>query len=359
MAARAAYPSLLKPVLSHVYRELFGAHRNILVHDPDELRAAAGPALDAGLEWLVTEFVPGPETSLEGAVTVRLADGSLALAYTRCKLRQHPPYFGAGSVLETVPAPEVTAMALTTARHRGLRRHLQPGGQAARGDGRARPDGDQRPHPAEHRPRGGRAASIRPGASTQRSRASRSSRSANSATACAWSSPASRCGPRSHTCGRETCRCASSCSSYRGVRNVSGLSLSDPGPLAAFARDLGSGAVRSIGRRFRRSSQDEAERPIEAPAEQVRLEDDCPRVGCAPPSSAGTTAPWGPRGGGPCWPSGFAAGGVGQPGTGVSPLRHAARACGRRRRGAGSVLATAGRASRRRASASPTRSRCG
>ena len=88
------------------------AHRNILVHDPDELRAAAGPALDAGLEWLVTEFVPGPETNLEGAVTVRLADGSLALAYTRCKLRQHPPYFGAGSVLETVPAPEVMAMTL-------------------------------------------------------------------------------------------------------------------------------------------------------------------------------------------------------------------------------------------------------
>ena len=38
VAARAAYPSLLKPVLSHVYRDLFGTRRNILVHDPDELR---------------------------------------------------------------------------------------------------------------------------------------------------------------------------------------------------------------------------------------------------------------------------------------------------------------------------------
>jgi D-aspartate ligase len=111
VAASAAYPSLLKPVLAHRYRALFGDRRNILVNNPEELKAAAIPALDAGLEWLVTEFIPGPETNLFGAVTIRLEDGSLALAYTRRKLRQHPPYFGAGSVLETVPAPGAMEMA--------------------------------------------------------------------------------------------------------------------------------------------------------------------------------------------------------------------------------------------------------
>jgi predicted ATP-grasp superfamily ATP-dependent carboligase len=111
VAASAAYPSLLKPTLSHRYRDLFGHHRNILVHGPDELRSAATPALDAGLEWLVTELIPGPETNLFGAVTIRGEDGSFALAYTRRKLRQHPPYYGAGSVLETVPAPGALAMA--------------------------------------------------------------------------------------------------------------------------------------------------------------------------------------------------------------------------------------------------------
>jgi D-aspartate ligase len=110
VAERAVYPSLLKPVLSHKYRELFGPHRNILVHNADELRAAATPALDAGLDWLVTELIPGPETNLFGAVTIRREDGSLALAYTRRKLRQHPPYFGAGSVLEAVPAPGAMEM---------------------------------------------------------------------------------------------------------------------------------------------------------------------------------------------------------------------------------------------------------
>ena len=111
VAAGAAYPSLLKPTLSHRYRELFGHHRNILVHNPEELRAAAAPALEAGLEWLVTELIPGEETNLFGAVTIRLEDGSYPLAYTRRKLRQHPPYFGAGSVLETVPAPGAMEMA--------------------------------------------------------------------------------------------------------------------------------------------------------------------------------------------------------------------------------------------------------
>ena len=38
--------------------------------------------------------------------------------------------------------------------------------------------------------------------------------------------------------------------SYGSVRNVSGLSLTDPGPLAAFARDRGSSAARSIARRL-------------------------------------------------------------------------------------------------------------
>jgi len=35
----------------------------------------------------------------------------LSLGYTRRKLRQYPPYFGAGSVMEAVPSPDVMAMA--------------------------------------------------------------------------------------------------------------------------------------------------------------------------------------------------------------------------------------------------------
>lgn len=111
VAAATPFPCLVKPVLSHRFRGLMGDRRVRVVRDAAELDAEAGPALDAGLELLVSEHVPGPETNLEGAVTIRLADGSLALAYSRCKLRQHPPYFGAGSVLASIDSPEVLAYA--------------------------------------------------------------------------------------------------------------------------------------------------------------------------------------------------------------------------------------------------------
>jgi predicted ATP-grasp superfamily ATP-dependent carboligase len=111
VAARTTYPCLLKAALSHRYRSVLGDRRVRLVADADELMAAAGEAIDAGLQVLVGEHVPGPETSLEGAVTLRREDGSLALAYTRRKLRQHPPYYGAGAVMEAYPSPEVVAFA--------------------------------------------------------------------------------------------------------------------------------------------------------------------------------------------------------------------------------------------------------
>jgi D-aspartate ligase len=258
VAARAAYPSLLKPVHSHVYRELFGAHRNILVHDPDQLRAAAGPALDAGLDWLVTEYVPGPETSLEGAVTVRLADGSVALSYTRCKLRQHPPYFGAGSVLETVPAPEVTAMALKlldTAGFVGIssleaKRHEVTGEHVLMEINVRIPQNIGL----------GEAAGVDPSWRIYATLAGiplDTQREQRDGVRVIVPSLEVRAAVAYVREGTLTLR--GLLGSYRSVRNVSGLSLSDPGPLAAFARELGSGVVRSIGRKFRRSSEDEGE----------------------------------------------------------------------------------------------------
>jgi D-aspartate ligase len=251
VAERAAYPSLLKPVLSHVYRELFGTRRNILVHNADELRKEAGPALDAGLDWLVTEFVPGPETSLHGAVILRREDGSLALSYTRCKLRQHPPYFGAGSVLETVPAPAVTAItrkltdaagfvgicSLEAKEHEATGEHVLMEinvripqniglGEAAGVDPSWRIYATLAGIPLHPQPeqRDGRRVIV----------------------------PSLESRAALEYMREGTLSFRGLLQSYRGVRNVSGLSLSDPGPLLSFVGGLGASALRS--RRKARSS---------------------------------------------------------------------------------------------------------
>ena len=103
---RASYPCVVKPALSHVWRRLFGEHRVLFARGPEDLARLAAPGLEAGLELLVSEYVPGPEANLENAVLVREADGSFPLAYGLRRLRQYPPGFGASALTESAEAPE-------------------------------------------------------------------------------------------------------------------------------------------------------------------------------------------------------------------------------------------------------------
>jgi predicted ATP-grasp superfamily ATP-dependent carboligase len=106
----ASYPCVVKPALSHVWRRLFGEHRVLLARDRDELARLAAPGLEAGLELLVSEYVPGPEANLENAVILRRSDGSQAISFGIRKLRQYPPGFGAGSLHVTADLPETMAL---------------------------------------------------------------------------------------------------------------------------------------------------------------------------------------------------------------------------------------------------------
>lgn len=101
----ATYPSLLKPALSHEWRQLFGEERVFLIDSPEALAERARPALAAGLELMLSEHVGGPETSLEAHICVRMADGSYPVEYTRRKVRQYPPDFGTGATLMSDDAP--------------------------------------------------------------------------------------------------------------------------------------------------------------------------------------------------------------------------------------------------------------
>ena len=243
LAPRIGYPCMVKPVLSHEYRRLIGDRRVFLATDAAALREAARPALDAGLEMLVAEYVPGPETALLGAVTVRRADGSETLAYTRRKLRQYPP-FGADSILESVPAPEVLAIArrlLDAAGFVGVssleaKRHADTGEpvlmeinvRIPQNIGLGEACGVDAPW---------RIYATLAGLALDAQAPQRDGRKTIVA------SLEARAVPTYVARGELSPRAA--LSSWRGVRNVSGLSVREPAPLAAFVADQLSAGARN------------------------------------------------------------------------------------------------------------------
>ena len=118
-AGDVPFPCIVKPSQSHLGR-LAGNHRTALASSEAELRAKVGAAIEAGLQMLITEWVPGAEENLEGAVTLRTADGDYALAYGRRKVRQHPVDFGVGSLLRSATVPETMRLAKRLVEHTGF-----------------------------------------------------------------------------------------------------------------------------------------------------------------------------------------------------------------------------------------------
>ncbi len=111
VAAEAPYPSIMKPCLSHEWRALFGDDRVILADSAGQLVSASTPALDAGLDLLVSEYIPGGDSDVEEAILVRAPDGSYPVAFGCQKIRQHPTGFGAASLCRSAPVPESMALA--------------------------------------------------------------------------------------------------------------------------------------------------------------------------------------------------------------------------------------------------------
>jgi D-aspartate ligase len=113
VVSEATFPCLIKPVHSHRWRSVFGERRVIVVDDPEELAREAIPALDADLELLVSEHIPGPDDHLDAAYTIRGVDGTYTLICGRQKVRMHPPGYGAAAIVESVDAAETVALSKT------------------------------------------------------------------------------------------------------------------------------------------------------------------------------------------------------------------------------------------------------
>jgi predicted ATP-grasp superfamily ATP-dependent carboligase len=109
--AEAPYPAILKPVLSHAWRAVFGDERVMLVDGPEAARRAGHRALEAGLAMVMSEFVPGGDDCVEEALMVRSPEGDYPVHFGCRKIRQYPVGFGAASLCEAAELPESLTLA--------------------------------------------------------------------------------------------------------------------------------------------------------------------------------------------------------------------------------------------------------
>ncbi len=107
----APWPCVVKPVLSHEWRDRYGQERAFLVADADQAAALLERPLEDGFAMLLMQYVPGGDEYLEEATVVRLADGSYPVRWGCRKLRQYPPGFGATTVAESALVPEAMEIA--------------------------------------------------------------------------------------------------------------------------------------------------------------------------------------------------------------------------------------------------------
>ena len=119
---RIGFPCALKPRHIHEFARHF-RRKVFVVEDAATLRAAVAATSAHGLEMIVTEIIPGPESSYCSMFTYLDEDSQPLFLYTKRKLRQYPPGFGVGCYHVTHWDPAVAEMGLRLlqpARFRGL-----------------------------------------------------------------------------------------------------------------------------------------------------------------------------------------------------------------------------------------------
>jgi predicted ATP-grasp superfamily ATP-dependent carboligase len=106
-AQRADYPCLVKPTESHRYYERFGRKMSV-VKDAADLLARYREVLDAGLEVVMQELIPGADERVVN-YNCYMADGRPVAEFTAEHTRNGPPNFGSQRVARSRWIPEVIA----------------------------------------------------------------------------------------------------------------------------------------------------------------------------------------------------------------------------------------------------------
>ncbi len=108
---QVVYPAFIKPRHSHRWRRSFKC-KGVVVHNRRELVDAFKKTHRAGLETVIQQVVPGPDTNIYGLCTYIDQEGQPLAAMIVQKLRQWPVHFGVGCLAMSVEQPEFAELAL-------------------------------------------------------------------------------------------------------------------------------------------------------------------------------------------------------------------------------------------------------
>lgn len=117
------FPVVVKPFTRQAanWEELGAGRKALRAGDVAELRAILGRLGAAGVDVLVQELVPGPETSVESHHAYVDRDGAIAGEFTGRKIRTHPREHGFSTAVEITDEPDVAELGREVLRRIGLR----------------------------------------------------------------------------------------------------------------------------------------------------------------------------------------------------------------------------------------------
>jgi predicted ATP-grasp superfamily ATP-dependent carboligase len=119
----ARFPLIVKPLLSHLFQARFGGRKYLTVADRSEARAALERVWAAGLQAMLSEWIPGPDDSLASYYTYIDRSGTPLFHFTKKVIRRFPKNEGLTSYHLTDWDPEVAELGLrflTGVKFRGL-----------------------------------------------------------------------------------------------------------------------------------------------------------------------------------------------------------------------------------------------
>jgi D-aspartate ligase len=107
------FPVIIKPVNSHLFQQMFDGDKYFFAKDSDDLVRFLPKALQTGLKFMISEFIPGPDTLLSSYYTYIDANDNPLFHFTKSVIRRTVKNKGLGCYHRTNWDSEVAQHGIT------------------------------------------------------------------------------------------------------------------------------------------------------------------------------------------------------------------------------------------------------